>query len=241
MRGRLRIVDTTPLDSSAGELLSADFLSAADMAQDGILLYRDLYMAGSDERLAVRQDPIALVEPDEMADVVSVEVDGMEFAAWDGDVFQPTLLASLFDEDGEFCPPETEGVSVFYESGSYESITATRLLYGEGHLAQDDIIDWSALAEGGSLTWDRGTWARGEPGLLDLRPEPFAVLEYDEAQRAVAVTVDGAAVWPPEADGEEEEDGEEDAEEREGPHRPAQAPMRDSGCSAGAGAEVPSS
>mgnify|MGYP007085929296 CR=1 FL=1 len=193
MDGRLRVVDTTTLDYKSNIVLASDYLSAIEPDKNGILLERCAYTSLDEGRMAVKPEPLCLIAPDELAAIESVEVDGITFAARFDGVLRCVMLDSLYDEDGNLDPPPVSGMRIYYRSGSYEAITPTPLLYHDGHLAQDDMLDYADPSRG--ISWDRGVWTTDDAGLMSLRPEASVVIGGDELDSIAVATFEGDVVY----------------------------------------------
>ena len=98
----------------------------------------------------------------------------------------------LFDDSGNYMGDHGQGLYIYYESGSYETIVPTVLSFGDGMLMADDLIDWSDLDSG--ITWTRGAWTRGDRNLMELRPEPTVVVDPEQYAHMELMTFGGALV-----------------------------------------------
>ena len=104
----------------------------------------------------------------------------------------PAVFEVLFDDSGNYLGDHGQGLCIYYESGSYETIVPTVLSFGDGMLMADDLIDWSDLDSG--ITWTRGTWTRGDRNLMELRPEPTVVVDPEQYAHMELMTFGGALV-----------------------------------------------
>ena len=213
-RGRVRVIETTALDFRSSMLLTADFLSAVDFEKNGLLLDRCCYTSVNDGRQSLKRDPVELASPDELKAYTEIEVDGLLFAAREGERLLPAMIDQIYDEDGNMVPPPARGIRIYYRSGSYESIDATGLLYAEGFIASDDVVDFSELPK--RITWDRGQWTVSDAVLMSSAEEAAVVIEEDTLGAVSMMTVEGEVVWPSDEGEEDSEDEETGMEEQDG-------------------------
>ena len=196
---RRRIIETTLIGIDKGALLTDDYLDMTALDTDGLLLERDVFTTTDDDAMAVKPEPIVILEPDELTDVDLVEVDGMPLLAREGDDLAPALLDSLVDENGLFLGDAGRGLRIYYRSGSIEMIDPVPLSYADGHIARDDQIDCGDLTQG--VVWDCGVWTVDESGLMALKPEAIVVANPDLLKSAVYVTFSGELICMQDADG----------------------------------------
>lgn len=131
----------------------------------------------------------------------------------------PALADSLYDENGGIIDACGSGMRIYYKSGSYEVISPTMLLYSDGHLAQDDLVDFERFDTEG-ISWERGTWTKDDDGLMSLKPDASVVVLPEQMDRIEAVSYEGRWVLVRTAEGlecvlglPEENAGPESAEE----------------------------
>ena len=90
---------------------------------------------------------VTIIEPDELDAIDGVYADGKPILVRteDGSRLAPVIFEVLFDDSGNFMGDHGQGLRIYYESGSYETIVPTVLSFGDGMLMADDLIDWSDL------------------------------------------------------------------------------------------------
>ena len=137
---------------------------------------------------------VTIIEPDELDAIDGVYADGKPILVRteDGSRLAPSVFEVLFDDSGNYLGDHGQGLCIYYESGSYETIVPTVLSFGDGMLMADDLIDWSDLDSG--ITWTRGTWTRGDRNLMELRPEPTVVVDPEQYAHMELMTFGGALV-----------------------------------------------
>ena len=171
MHDRVRVIETTRMDLHSGIMLEDDFLDISDYLDQGVLLERSVFITTSDDMQLLKR-AVTIIEPDELDAIDGVYADGKPILVRteDGSRLAPAVFEVLFDDSGNYMGDHGQGLCIYYESGSYETIVPTVLSFGDGMLMADDLIDWSDLDSG--ITWTRGAWTRGDRNLMELRPEP---------------------------------------------------------------------
>lgn len=193
MHDRARVIETTPMDLHSGIMLEDDFLDISDYLNQGVLLERSVFITTSDDMQLLKR-AVTIIEPDELDAIDGVYADGKPILVRteDGSRLAPAVFEVLFDDSGNFMGDHGQGLCVYYESGSYETIVPTVLSFGDGMLMADDLIDWSDLDSG--ITWTRGAWTRGDRNLMELRPEPTVVVDPEQYAHMELMTFGGALV-----------------------------------------------
>lgn len=193
MHDRTRVIETTRMDLHSGIMLEADFLAISDYLNQGVLLERSVFITTSDDMQLLKR-AVTIIEPDELDAIDGVYADGKPILVRteDGSRLAPAVFEVLFDDSGNFMGDHGQGLCVYYESGSYETIVPTVLSFGDGMLMADDLIDWSDLDSG--ITWTRGAWTRGDRNLMELRPEPTVVVDPEQYAHMELMTFGGALV-----------------------------------------------
>lgn len=193
MHDRARVVETTRMDLHSGIMLEDDFLDISDYLNQGVLLERSVFITTSDDMQLLKR-AVTLIEPDELDAIDGVYADGKPILARteDGSRLAPAVFEVLFDDSGNYMGDHGQGLCIYYESGSYETIVPTVLSFGDGMLMADDLIDWSDLDSG--ITWTRGAWTRGDRNLMELRPEPTVVVDPEQYAHMELMTFGGALV-----------------------------------------------
>ena len=193
MHDRARVIETTRMDLHSGIMLEDDFLDISDYLNQGVLLERSVFITTSDDMQLLKR-AVTIIEPDELDAIVGVYADGKPILVRteDGSRLAPGVFEVLFDDSGNFMGDHGQGLCVYYESGSYETIVPTVLSFGDGMLMADDLIDWSDLDSG--ITWTRGAWTRGDRNLMELRPEPTVVVDPEQYAHMELMTFGGALV-----------------------------------------------
>lgn len=193
MHDRTRVIETTRMDLHSGIMLEDDFLDISDYLSQGVLLERSVFITTSDDMQLLKR-AVTIIEPDELDAIDGVYADGKPILVRteDGSRLAPAVFEVLFDDSGNFMGDHGQGLCVYYESGSYETIVPTVLSFGDGMLMADDLIDWSDLDSG--ITWTRGAWTRGDRNLMELRPEPTVVVDPEQYAHMELMTFGGALV-----------------------------------------------
>lgn len=193
MHDRVRVIETTRMDLHSGIMLEDDFLDISDYLNQGVLLERSVFITTSDDMQLLKR-AVTIIEPDELETVEGVYADGKPILVRteDGSRLAASVFEVLFDDSGNFMGDHGQGLCIYYESGSYETIVPTVLSFGDGMLMADDLIDWSDLDSG--ITWTRGAWTRGDRSLMELRPEPTVVVEPEQYAHMELMTFGGALV-----------------------------------------------
>lgn len=193
MHDRARVIETTRMDLHSGIMLEDDFLDISDYLNQGVLLERSVFITTSDDMQLLKR-AVTIIEPDELDAIDGVYADGKPILVRteDGSRLAPAVFEVLFDDSGNFMGDHGQGLCVYYESGSYETIVPTVLSFGDGMLMADDLIDWSDLDSG--ITWTRGAWTRGDRNLMELRPEPTVVVDPEQYAHMELMTFGGALV-----------------------------------------------
>lgn len=190
---RARVIETTRMDLHSGIMLEDDFLDISDYLNQGVLLERSVFITTSDDMQLLKR-AVTLIEPDELGAIDGVYADGKPILVRteDGSRLAPAVFEVLFDDSGNYMGDHGQGLCIYYESGSYETIVPTVLSFGDGMLMADDLIDWSDLDSG--ITWTRGAWTRGDRNLMELRPEPTVVVDPEQYAHMELMTFGGALV-----------------------------------------------
>ena len=198
MHDMARVVETTRMDLHSGIMLEDDFLDISDYLNQGVLLERSVFITTSDDMQLLKR-AVTLIEPDELDAIDGVYADGKPILVRteDGSRLAPAVFEVLFDDSGNYMGDHGQGLCVYYESGSYETIVPTVLSFGDGMLVADDLIDWSDLDSG--ITWTRGAWTRGDRNLMELRPEPTVVVDPEQYAHMELMTFGGQLVTMPPA------------------------------------------
>ena len=193
MHDRARVIETTRMDLHSGIMLEDDFLDISDYLNQGVLLERSVFITTSDDMQLLKR-AVTLIEPDELDAIDGVYADGKPILVRteDGSRLAPAVFEVLFDDSGNYMGDHGQGLCIYYESGSYETIVPTVLSFGDGMLMADDLIDWSDLDSG--VTWTRGAWTRGDRNLMELRPEPTVVVDPEQYAHMELMTFGGALV-----------------------------------------------
>lgn len=193
MHDRTRVIETTRMDLHSGIMLEDDFLDISDYLNQGVLLERSVFITTSDDMQLLKR-AVTIIEPDELDAIDGVYADGKPILVRteDGSRLAPAVFEVLFDDSGNFMGDHGQGLCVYYDSGSYETIVPTVLSFGDGMLMADDLIDWSDLDSG--ITWTRGAWTRGDRNLMELRPEPTVVVDPEQYAHMELMTFGGALV-----------------------------------------------
>ena len=193
MHDRVRVIETTRMDLHSGIMLEDDFLDISDYLNQGVLLERSVFITTSDDMQLLKR-AVTLIEPDELDAIDGVYADGKPILVRteDGSRLAPAVFEVLFDDSGNYMGDHGQGLCVYYESGSYETIVPTVLSFGDGMLVADDLIDWSDLDSG--ITWTRGAWTRGDRNLMELRPEPTVVVDPEQYAHMELMTFGGQLV-----------------------------------------------
>lgn len=193
MHDMARVVETTRMDLHSGIMLEDDFLDISDYLNQGVLLERSVFITTSDDMQLLKR-AVTLIEPDELDAIDGVYADGKPILVRteDGSRLAPAVFEVLFDDSGNYIGDHGQGLCVYYESGSYETIVPTVLSFGDGMLVADDLIDWSDLDSG--ITWTRGAWTRGDRNLMELRPEPTVVVDPEQYAHMELMTFGGQLV-----------------------------------------------
>lgn len=193
MHDRARVIETTRMDLHSGIMLEDDFLDISDYLNRGVLLERSVFITTSDDMQLLKR-AVTLIEPDELDAIDGVYADGKPILVRteDGSRLAPAVFEVLFDDSGNYMGDHGQGLCIYYESGSYETIVPTVLSFGDGMLMADDLIDWSDLDSG--ITWTRGAWTRGDRNLMELRPEPTVVVDPEQYAHMELMTFGGALV-----------------------------------------------
>lgn len=193
MHDRARVIETTRMDLHSGIMLEDDFLDISDYLNQGVLLERSVFITTSDDMQLLKR-AVTIIEPDELDAIDGVYADGKPILvrAEDGSRLAPAVFEVLFDDSVNFMGDHGQGLCIYYESGSYETIVPTVLSFGDGMLMADDLIDWSDLDSG--ITWTRGAWTRGDRNLMELRPEPTVVVDPEQYAHMELMTFGGALV-----------------------------------------------
>lgn len=193
MHDRTRVIETTRMDLHSGIMLEDDFLDISDYLNQGVLLERSVFITTSDDMQLLKR-AVTIIEPDELDAIDGVYADGKPILVRteDGSRLAPAVFEVLFDDSGNFMGDHGQGLCIYYESGSYETIVPTVLSFGDGMLMADDLIDWSDLDSG--ITWTRGAWTRGDRNLMELRPEPTVVVDPEQYAHMELMTFGGQLV-----------------------------------------------
>lgn len=193
MHDRARVIETTRMDLHSGIMLEDDFLDISDYLNQGVLLERSVFITTSDDMQLLKR-AVTIIEPDELDAIDGVYADGKPILVRteDGSCLAPAVFEVLFDDSGNYLGDHGQGLCIYYESGSYETIVPTVLSFGDGMLMADDLIDWSDLDSG--ITWTRGAWTRGDRNLMELRPEPTVVVDPEQYAHMELMTFGGALV-----------------------------------------------
>lgn len=193
MHDRTRVIETTRMDLHSGIMLEDDFLDISDYLNQGVLLERSVFITTSDDMQLLKR-AVTIIEPDELDAIDGVYADGKPILmrTEDGSRLAPAVFEVLFDDSGNFMGDHGQGLCIYYESGSYETIVPTVLTFGDGMLMADDLIDWSDLDSG--ITWTRGAWTRGDRNLMELRPEPTVVVDPEQYAHMELMTFGGALI-----------------------------------------------
>lgn len=193
MHDRARVIETTRMDLHSGIMLEDDFLDISDYLNQGVLLERSVFITTSDDMQLLKR-AVTLIDPDELDAIDGIYADGKPILVRteDGSRLAPAVFEVLFDDSGNYMGDHGQGLCIYYESGSYETIVPTVLSFGDGMLMADDLIDWSDLDSG--ITWTRGAWTRGDRNLMELRPEPTVVVDPEQYAHMELMTFGGALV-----------------------------------------------
>lgn len=193
MHDRARVIETTRMDLHSGIMLEDDFLDISDYLNQGVLLERSVFITTSDDMQLLKR-AVTIIEPDELDAIDGVYADGKPILVRteDGSRLAPAVFEVLFDDSGNYMGDHGQGLCIYYESGSYETIVPTVLSFGDGMLMADDLIDWSDLDSG--ITWTRGAWTRGDRNLMELRPEPTVVVDPEQYAHMELMTFGGALI-----------------------------------------------
>lgn len=193
MHDRTRVIETTRMDLHSGIMLEDDFLDISDYLNQGVLLERSVFITTSDDMQLLKR-AVTIIEPDELDAIDGVYADGKPILMRieDGSRLAPAVFEVLFDDSGNYLGDHGQGLCIYYESGSYETIVPTVLTFGDGMLMADDLIDWSDLDSG--ITWTRGAWTRGDRNLMELRPEPTVLVDPEQYAHMELMTFGGALV-----------------------------------------------
>ena len=193
LHDRTRVIETTRMDLHSGIMLEDDFLDISDYLNQGVLLERSVFITTSDD-MQLPKRAVTIIEPDELDAIDGVYADGKPILmrSEDGSRLAPAVFEVLFDDSGNYLGDHGQGLCIYYESGSYETIVPTVLSFGDGMLMADDLIDWSDLDSG--ITWTRGAWTRGDRNLMELRPEPTVVVDPEQYAHMELMTFGGALV-----------------------------------------------
>lgn len=186
----VRTIDTTVMDYGSGIVLADDYLDVTGVEKSGLVLERCMHTATDEGLLTVTPEAIELVTPGELASADTVEADGLPLLERRGGAMVPALADSLYDEDGGIIDACGSGMRIYYTSGSYEVISPTMLLYSDGHLAQDDLVDFERFDTEG-ISWERGTWTKDDDGLMSLKPDASVVVLPEQMDRIEAVSYEG--------------------------------------------------
>ena len=186
---RIRMVDTTMISLGVGAVLEDNFIDISSIDSDGVLLERDVFTTTDDGAMCLRQEPITLVGPEELKEVDLIEVDGMPFLERADGSLRPAMIGSLFDEDGNYVGDTSRGLRVYYGSGSVETIDPVPLNFADGHMARDDMVDFSDIGKG--ITWDCGVWVLEKDGLMSLRESALTVMAPEMLESVEVVTLSG--------------------------------------------------
>lgn len=189
---RMRMVDTTMMSLSVGAVLEDNFIDISSIDSDGVLLERDVFTTTDDGAMCLRQEPIALVRPEQLKEVDLIEVDGLPLLERAEGSLRPAMIRSLFDEDGNYVRDTSRGLRVYYGSGSVEEIDPVPLNFADGHIARDDMVDFSDIDRG--ITWDCGVWVLENDGLMSLRESSLTVMAPEMLENVEAVTLSGRLV-----------------------------------------------
>lgn len=215
MSSRTRVIETTSLDYHSSILLADDYMPVVDMEKNGILLERCAYTTAEESgRMSLKAEPLEIVPPENLGEVEYVDVNGMPFLVREGDRLVACSVDQLYDEEGNVvAPPMASAVLIVYKSGSVETIDPTMMLYPDGFLAQDELIDCSDI-RGKGVLWERGAWTVSDPMLMSLTDggEAIQVVAPEDLPAIEAVVVNGEVVY---ISGECAEEGAEDGQARQ--------------------------
>lgn len=207
MSNRTRVVETTSLDYHSSILLADDYMPVVDMEKNGILLERCAYTTAEESgRMSLKAEPLEIVPPENLDEVDYVDVNGMPFLVREGDRLIACSVDQLYDEEGDVvAPPMASAVLVVYKSGSVETIDPTMMLYPDGFLAQDDLMDCSDI-RGKGVLWERAAWTVADPDLMSLTDggEAIRVIAPEDLPAIEAIVVNGEVVY---ISGETSEEG----------------------------------
>ncbi len=162
MHDRTRVIETTRMDLHSGIMLEDDFLDISDYLNQGVLLERSVFITTSDDMQLLKR-AVTIIEPDELDAIDGVYADGKPILmrTEDGSRLAPgCVVRGAVRRQRQLHGRPRQGLCIYYESGSYETIVPTVLSFGDGMLMADDLIDWSDLDSG--ITWTRGAWTRGD-------------------------------------------------------------------------------
>ena len=139
-----------------------------------------MFITTSDDMQLLKR-AVTIIEPDELEAVEGVPC-GRQADSCEGPRTARVSLRRcsevLSDDSGNFMGDHGQGLCIYYESGSYETIVPTVLPSGDGMLMADDLIDWSDLDSG--ITWTRGSLDARRRNLMELRPEPTVVVDPEQ-------------------------------------------------------------
>ena len=134
MHDMARVVETTRMDLHSGIMLEDDFLDISDYLNQGVLLERSVFITTSDDMQLLKR-AVTLIEPDELDAIDGVYADGKPILVRteDGSRLAPAVFEVLFDDSGNYMGDHGQGLCVYYESGSYETIVYCHILilYGK--------------------------------------------------------------------------------------------------------------
>lgn len=138
MHDRVRVIETTRMDLHSGIMLEDDFLDISDYLNQGVLLERSVFITTSDDMQLLKR-AVTIIEPDELDVVDGVYADGKPILVRteDGSRLAASVFEVLFDDSGNFMGDHGQGLCIYYESGSYETIVPTVLSFGDGMLVAE--------------------------------------------------------------------------------------------------------
>ena len=140
MHDRVRVIETTRMDLHSGIMLEDDFLDISDYLNQGVLLERSVFITTSDDMQLLKR-AVTIIEPDELEAVEGVYADGKPILVRteDGSRLAASVFEVLFDDSGNFMGDHGQGLCIYYESGSYETIVPTVLSFGDGMLMAEKV------------------------------------------------------------------------------------------------------
>ena len=193
MHDRARVIETTRMDLHSGIMLEDDFLDISDYLNQGVLLERSVFITTSDDMQLLKR-AVTIIEPDELDAINGVYADGKPILVRteDGSRLAPAVFEVLFDDSGNYLGDHGQGLCIYYESGSYETIVPTVLSFGDGMLMADDLIDWSDLDSGALVAMKTAGGMVSGGGTVSDDPDADDAETESEPQPSQDAETDGA-------------------------------------------------